>query len=348
MLNTTRTAELRFEILEDIGQEGKNADVYLAQDLQLDAQIVVKKVAKANFDSVDGYFTEASTLYLSNHSNVVPVHYACEDDDFIYIAMPHFARGSLKAHLAASPITVRQIIVWATQILSGLHNVHSKRLIHFDIKPDNILFSDRGEALISDFGLAKHTAYNGFTEQDRVYGPNTPPEVFQGLEYNNQFDIYQVGLTLYRMCVGDQRFYAELESYKVGGAIDRDRFIFAVRTGRFPSRNQFPEHIPQKLAAVVKKCLAIDLDERYSSVIDIVNDLSDIEGNQLDWIFSYADGYRKWYKEKPNGAAIQLVIDDSGQSLAENISEQGGKRKIRNYCKEGISRSEAQRFLREN
>jgi serine/threonine protein kinase len=158
MLNTTRTAELSFHIVDEIGQEGKNSRVFTATDIQLNANIVVKKMIKTDFSSVDDFFLEASFLYLSSHPNVVPIHYACQDTEHIYLAMPYFDKGSLKRKMQGGELSVRDIIVFSTQILSGLNNIHSKKLIHFDVKPDNILFSERGEALLSDFGLTKQTS----------------------------------------------------------------------------------------------------------------------------------------------------------------------------------------------
>ncbi|PWQ83585.1 serine/threonine protein kinase, partial [Stenotrophomonas maltophilia] len=90
-----------------IGQDGKNSEAYIAHDSQLNAQVVVKKIAKKHLVSVDEYFTEAKTLYLSAHPNVVQIHYACQDEDHIYIAMPYYAKGSLKKLMSTRHLTVR-------------------------------------------------------------------------------------------------------------------------------------------------------------------------------------------------------------------------------------------------
>ena len=92
--------------------------------------------------------------------------------------MPFYPKGSLNKIIDSRFLTVREIISLGTNFLSGLHNIHSKRLIHFDIKPDNILISERNEAHLTDFGLAKKAAFDG-AEQDRVYGRMAPPEYFE-------------------------------------------------------------------------------------------------------------------------------------------------------------------------
>ena len=346
MLNTTRTAELSFHIDDEIGQEGKNSTVFTATDLQLNAKIVVKKMLKADFTDVNEYFKESSLLHLSSHPNVVPIYYACQDADHVFLAMPYFRRGSLKKRMSESPVTVRDIVVWSTQVLSGLHNIHSKRLIHFDVKPDNILFSDRGEALISDFGLTKQTTFSGVAGQDRIYGNMVPPEAFSTSSFNNQFDIYQFGLTLHRMCVGDSAFYTEFATFIEGNTLNRHRFRHAVVNGQFPNKNSYPEHIPQALINTIKKCLDTNLENRYSSAIDVVNDLSDIDGELLDWSLSYVGESRTWLKTDAEGRAFELTIDGSGMSIAKKTSSAGNTQRVTDYCKRKLSRSDIKRFLR--
>lgn len=346
MLNTTRTAELSFHINNEIGHEGKNSTVFTATDLQLGAEIVVKKMLKSDFTDIDEYFTESSLLYLSSHPNVVPIHYACQDEEHVYLAMPYFKRGSLKKRIHEQPLTIREIIVCATQVLSGLHNIHSKNLIHFDIKPDNILYSDRGEALLSDFGLTKQTSYSGIAQQNRIYGNMVPPEAFSSQNFNNQFDIYQFGLTLHRMCVGDASFYEEYASFIEGGVLNRDRYRHAVVNGQFPTKNAYPEHIPQSLINTIKKCLEIDLGNRYVSAIDVVNDLAGIDGELLDWKLSNEGDGKKWIKQTPDGRQFELSIELDGSSLARKTSVAGNTQRIAEYCKPQITRSDIKRFLR--
>jgi len=341
-----RTTELSFELGEEIGHDGKNSRVFKAIDLQLTAEIVVKKMFKNDFSDVDEYFTEASLLYLSSHPNVVPIHYACQDKDHIYLAMPLYRGGSLKQKTAMGPLTVREVIVYSTQILSGLHNIHSKGLIHFDVKPDNVLLSERSEALLSDFGLAKQTTYSGIAGQDRIYGKMVPPEAFSTDQFNNQFDIYQVGLTMHRMCLGDGAFYAEYKSFIGANGLNRDSFRYAVSNGQFPSTNQYPEHIPQKLIRTIKRCLAKDLNQRYSSAIEVVNDLANIEGELLDWHLSENGSEKKWVKHGADGRSIELLICNQGNANATKTSAQGNTQRITAYCKPNISRADTKRFLR--
>ena len=214
MLQPINIAQVNFEIIEEIGHEGRNSTAFRARDLQLDAEIVMKKIPKSDIKDASEFFSESRLLYQSSHQNVVQVLYACEDDANVFIAMPYYSNGSLKSLMNQRPLTVREIVRFGCQILSGLHNIHSKNLIHFDIKPDNILLTDRYEAVLSDFGLAKQTEL-GLAKPSRLYTIMSAPEIATPDNIDLRFDIYQFGFTLYRMCVGLNAHRDQLEAQSI-------------------------------------------------------------------------------------------------------------------------------------
>lgn len=347
MLNIHTKAELQFVIQRDIGEEGKNSDVFVAHDKQLDAELVVKRVEKARFvgDGLAEFYAEAKVLNLSSHSNVVPIHYACEDDHYVYMALPYYQAGSLKKLMSQGFLTTRQIIRYACNFLSGLHHIHTKGLLHFDIKPDNILLSYRNEAVLSDFGLAAFTDVYGLAKPNQVYTKMLPPEHLENREYSTAFDIYQVGLTLYRMANGDQRFNTQLEGLAVNGVLTRDAFYAAVKEGRFPDRQAFLEHIPQRLRKVIRKCLEVDPDDRYQSVLQIVNDLSDVDGYELDWVYTENHADRTWSKENDKGVQYKCVARGT-ELTTTKTGPRGPEQRMRAYCKDNASRADIQNVLR--
>lgn len=260
--------------------------------------------------------------------------------------MPFFKNGSLKTKLSNTVLTVREIITLSTQFLSGLHNIHSKGLIHFDIKPDNVLLSSRGEAMVSDFGLAKQTFFSGVAGQDRIYGKMTPPEAFGAEEYTRQFDIYQAGLTIYRLCVDDDAFYQQFGEFLDNGVVNRDQFRHAVLNSQFPSLDCFPEHIPQRLIATIRTCLAREPQARFFSASEIVNSFADVEGELLDWRLEVQPDHREWRKIQGD-RVTRLRVNGDGSSHATKQTK-GQERRIRKFCAVDISRSDIKRFLREN
>jgi len=345
MIRPYKRAEVSFDLQQEIGHEGRNSRVHVAYDPNLDSQIVVKTITKATLD-VDAYFSESRLLYKSVHPNVVPILYACEDTNSIYLAMPYYQRGSLHKAMTSSFLTAREVIRYTVHFLSGLHNVHSKGLVHLDVKPDNILLTDSNEALLSDFGLAKKTNYSGFAEQDRMYLKILPPEYFQTGALDVRSDVYQVGLTLYRMVNGDHAFYQQFDQYGDRNNFDRAQFKFDLVNERFPNRNYYLEHVPQRFRKIIAECLKSDPLERYKGVTEIVSALADISDPELDWRYHIeSSGARVWSKSADN-SAIQLCIEPSGQSYAQKTREGGSPRRITEYCCDGLKPSELRKFFK--
>ncbi len=288
--------QLDFDELEEIGQEGRNSKVFLAHDNQLDGKIVIKEIPKREEVPYNEYFKEARLLYANNHNNIVKVNYACEDIEKIYIAMPYYKNGSLKKKISnENYLTVREVIRYAIQFLSGLNHIHSRGLIHYDIKPDNIMISDTNEALLADFGLAKYTNSDGFADQDFFYTLHASPEMLiQDMLQTIKSDIYQAGITIYRMANGNDFFYKQKPENSV-------EFSQKVLNGTFPNRNFYLPHIPKKLRKIIAKCISPSPNDRYNNTLEIINELSLINQN-LDIKHYTSKGYSSWIipKEKSN------------------------------------------------
>jgi eukaryotic-like serine/threonine-protein kinase len=296
------STELNFETIKEIGQEGKNSQVFLAHDKQLDGEIVVKKIKKSEIINPTEYYEETKKLYASTHSNVVKVNYGCSDADHVYIAMPFYKNGSLKSIIASKHLTIREIIRYTIQFLSGLHHIHSKGLIHFDIKPDNILISDSNEALLSDFGLTKAMDTFGFASPNQFYSKQVPPETFTSSNKTIHFDIYLAGLTIYRLLNGESHFDNQLTSFK-----SEPEYIDSISNGNFPNRTSYLPHIPLKLQRIVNKALSVSIVDRHQNVLELINELSDVDEN-LDWRFFSHLTIEEW--ERNNGTHTYKIQAD--------------------------------------
>ncbi len=317
-----REATLNFELKNNIGAEGKNSDVFIAHDKQFDADIVIKRIPKKDFNSPNDYYKEAKCLYASKHQNIVTVNYSCEDDEHIYIAMPHYAKGSLESLTNKRFLTVREILKYSIDFLSGLNHIHTKGLIHFDIKPTNILISDSNEALITDFGLAKFTNIHRVAEQDKFYTLHKAPECLVTNQFTIQVDVYHAGLTLYRICNGSDVFKNQLK-----GITSITELNTLISSGKFPDRQLFLPHIPQKLRNVIRKALSINPSDRYNNLIELLNELSKIQEN-LDWQLSGIPNGNKWVLVEDNKIYDVSLINNNGSFNIETYKtmKSSGKR----------------------
>lgn len=331
---------IKFAKSRDIGNaEGKNSNVFLAIDDQLGDELVIKQIEKANFNPEE-YFSESKMLYASKHPNIVEIQYASQDEDNIYLAMPFYANGSLNSAAERQFLTVRQVIKYSLDLLSAVSYIHSRGLLHLDIKPTNILLDASGKAVLTDFGLSRYMDANGIADQPINYQMHSDPERYLQSGRTIQSDIYQVGLTMYRLCNGVGILRHQLEMM---GVDNEDKLKANIINGKFPDRSYFMAHIPKKLQKVILKALEVDPNKRYSNTITMMNDLSVIDNN-LDWIFT-GDGCNPYTKIDGLYQIDILVNANKDIECYKTNVENKRKNKISKYCIECINKEEFHKNL---
>lgn len=298
------TTELNFDIIHEIGSEGANSQAYYAYDPQLGANIVAKGIAKADFEgNIDNYFNESKILYAMKHPNIMEIYYSCQTHDTIFVSMPFHSKGSLNSLINTRFLTVREIIQYSLDFLGALHYIHSKGLIHFDVKPTNIIINDANIAILTDFGLSNYVDINGFATVEKVYPTHWTPELFATADLTSQYDIYQSGLTIYRMCNGNEDFKKQSQIVKTSDDISKSRF---------PNRKTYLPHIPKKLRTIINNALKVDTDKRYKTILDMMNDLSGIDQN-LDWKYNSTEGVETWSLESANTIRSIIKFEKAGK-----------------------------------
>lgn len=294
ILNRVR-AQLSLDKWRSIGGEGRNSKVWVACDTQLDQVLVLKEITKESLDqqNVENYFLEAKTLNEGNHPHVMPVRYAAEDEENIYITMPYYEKGSINGLIDQKMLTVRDIVKYSLDFLSGLLYIHIKGMLHLDIKPTNVIINDFDRAILTDFGLSRYLDEDGFANQAWQYRYHRSPESYETNDKTVLDDIYQAGLTMYRMCYGNSVFHAQYQSLLMQENGDSNRVTAYIKAGSFPDRGYGLPHIPTKLRNIVKKAIHHNPDRRYQSVLDIINDLSKID-EYLDWEYTVNEDSTKF------------------------------------------------------
>lgn len=323
---------INYKKIRRIGDdEGRNSEVFIINDTQLNAELIMKEIdiSKENFKNFTEFFRESQILYENRHPNIMEIQYAASDytNNKISLMMPYYKKGSLDKLLKERYLTVREIIKYSLDFLGGLLYIHAKGLIHLDIKPNNILINNSGKAVLADFGLSRYLNEEGTAVQRKVYNLNFDPELIMGMDRTISSDIYQVGLTLYRMCNGT----STLEEQKN----EIDEFEKEILNGKFPNRNKYLPHIPNELRKIVNRALEVDIEKRYKSVLDIMNDLSDININ-LD--IQYQIGSEKMYTFNKGDSIINIYVnhDDGGKNIkCIKSCSNGNTINMNKYCSGG-------------
>jgi serine/threonine protein kinase len=200
----------RFEILEELGRGGMGV-VYKAHDRKLGRTVALKCLHAHTAESrkaVERFWREAKVVASLNHFNIVQIFDVLEDTRMLWIVMEYLSGGSLEAKLdhdgAFEREQVRQI---GFQLAGALASAHEKGVIHRDVKPANILLTDRGTPKLGDFGLAREADNQvGMTLAGSQMGTlyyAAPEQMVSGGLVDERSDIYALGATLYALATGE-------------------------------------------------------------------------------------------------------------------------------------------------
>jgi serine/threonine-protein kinase len=252
----------RYHILEQLG-EGGMATVYKAYDTRLETEVALKfiRTEKLTLEtmsrSLKRFEREAKALAQLTHPNIVPVMDYGEYDGKPYLVMPYLRGGTLKQRLG-KPLTYREAADLLAPIAHALDYAHQHNILHRDVKPSNILLTDTGQPMLSDFGIAK------ILEDEQTIdltgtgvGVGTPeymaPE--QGLvhEIDHRADIYSLGTVFYECVTGRKPYQA-----------DTPLAIMLKRASEpLPRPSQFVRGLPDSVEYVLLKALAKNPADRY-------------------------------------------------------------------------------------
>lgn len=313
-------ATYKYKQLREIGiGQGLNSKVFLADDPQIGGQVAVKEIQKSSFPpTVSDYFAEAKAMFASEHPNVVAIRVATETPILICLSMPYYKNGSLTDRIARNPLRLSAVQSVGQDILLGLGAIHAAGKVHFDVKPSNVLFSDKGIAMIADFGQARSIGPTGAITMPLMYQFGVPPEFFTGGVGTFQSDVYQAGLTLYRAVNGDPWF--EQQRAKITD------FRKAILDGKFPNRNQFLPHIPTRLRTVIRKALSIDPKARYQSATAFARDLGGV-ALRGDWATKInAKGEIEWRAIRKKQPDLVVSLKGSGAKWDVCVHTDGSRK----------------------
>ncbi|WP_287828339.1 serine/threonine-protein kinase [Bacteroides sp.] len=338
---------INYREIKPLDNQGYNSRVFLIHDIQLDKEFVLKKILKDSIDP-EAFFREARLVEKCQHKHILPIRYAGEDSDGnnIDIVMPLYKNGSLKNKITnGNSLTIKESLRYFIHIILGLHFVHSQRMVHFDLKPDNIMISDADEAVLADFGLAQEVDNNGIAQFDKIYGLHyTPEAILTGDRIGVQLgtlmsDIYQLGLTMYRVVNGFSSLEKQVSNL---GGITTNYIL----ESKFPDRKSYGLHVPSKVKTIINKCLSLNPLDKYKSALDILNDLSSIpNSNHLLWKQSINnDNYKQWIWQNDKFKVVLNAKIEDGSRYFVDVKKKNlisnNEQTLRKFCYTGAIKSE--------
>jgi eukaryotic-like serine/threonine-protein kinase len=259
----------RYSILHELGSGGM-AKVYLAHDEILERNVALK-VLREQFVEDEGFAErfkrEARSAASLSHPRLVQVYDRGEaEDGASYIAMEYVPGGTLKDRiLREGALEPREAVSLALQVAEALGAAHERRVVHRDIKPQNVLLTATGDAKVADFGIARAASAATISQTSLVLGTASymSPEQAVGKPATPESDLYSLGVVFYEMLTGELPYTAESPV-----AVCMKHIYEPLRP-----LSEVDPRIPEGMNAVVVKLLAKDPQDRYEDAAELAEDL---------------------------------------------------------------------------
>ena len=251
----------RYEVVNHIGHGGM-AEVYMGQQVNLERDVAIKVLHPFLADEVgfvNRFQREARLVATLRHPNIVQVYDFDHDEEYeiYYMVMEYIQGQTLKDRLQNGGIPLEEGAFIAAGIADALYYAHQRDMVHRDVKPANIMFTEEGHPVLADFGIARMLSVSGLTASGAMVG--TPaymaPEIGIGEPATESADIYSLGVVLYQLTTGRLPFEAEVPMSLVMKHINDP----------VPPPTELAPEIPAALEEVILTALAKEPAERYAN-----------------------------------------------------------------------------------
>jgi serine/threonine protein kinase len=297
-----QAATSRYRLGRILGQGGMGV-VYEAEDTKLHRTVAVKFLSEAIANqpqALERLRREARAASALNHPGICQIYDIDEHDGKPFIVMERLHGQTLASYIASKPLEPAEILRLAIQIVDALQAAHSGGIVHRDLKPANIFITDRLEAKILDFGLARragdaHSASGEIgpsyartvTDEEVLTKPGTTfgtiaymsPEQALGLDLDQRTDLFSFGAVLYEMATGRRAF---------DGNSAAAVFDLILHSQPVPP-SSFNRQSPSGIARIIERCIEKDRARRYQSAAEVFSDLRKLlpeqtsKGNEAFW-----------------------------------------------------------------
>jgi eukaryotic-like serine/threonine-protein kinase len=276
-----------YRVIKKLGAGGMG-EVYLAEDTKLARKVAVKFLPKeltVDDQAKRRLLREARAAATLDHPNICAIHEVGEENNHSFIVMQYIEGETLADRIRRQPLELSESLMIAVQIADALVEAHSQRVIHRDIKPQNIMITTRGQVKVLDFGLAKvmtdGLSVGSEAETQSLLSapgviigtvPYMSPEQVKGEAVDTRSDSFSFGVLLYEMVSGRQPFMSENKATIISAILNREP----------PPLARFSPEVPTELERIVTKALRKNREERYQGIKDLALDLKNLR-EQLEF-----------------------------------------------------------------
>ncbi len=328
----------RYRILDKLGSGGMGV-VYRAEDTKLGRSVALKVLPEELAGSplsLQRFQREARAASALNHPNICTIYEIDEYENRHFIAMELLEGQTLAQSIQGKPLPADRILEIALQIADALEAAHSRGIVHRDIKPANIFITQRGQAKILDFGLAKlgrgrsgaggpesggDRTWQSITGGERTTEAFSPlgtvpymsPEQARGEELDARTDLFSLGAVLYEAATGLPAFKGNTPAL-----IYQD-----ILNGTPSPPSRFNSELPPKLEEIIDKLLEKDRDLRYQTASDLRADLKRLK-RDLDIQRSGTCGFNSGGRTRSDSYPGATQFHSGGPGLLQRVSRRLG------------------------
>ena len=242
--------------------------VYQAEDTRLERCVALKFLPPELTEDPEArerFVREAKSAAALSHNHICTVYEIDEEENRLFIAMEYIEGESLRQKIFRGPLSQGEALEIAIQVAGGLGEAHKNKIIHRDVKPGNIMLTEKGQAKVMDFGLAKALGRSLITREAKTMGTVSymSPEQARGQPVDYRTDIWSLGVVLYEMLTGQLPFKGEYDQSIIHSILNREPEPV--------SRHR--KDLPKGLEQIIGKALAKNPSGRYRDMEELLGDL---------------------------------------------------------------------------